>query len=117
MNSQTQFFNPRQPQTLQIGVILLYFNAFFALLGGIGAGPGLLLLIAMAGGAFGIANEKKWGYQLGVGAAVVNVLLLFAYFGAEALTFPVLINTMVDGALVALLLHPMSRDYQRIWFE
>ncbi len=27
------------------------------------------------------------------------------------------LNLLFDGALVALLLHPMSRDYQRIWFD
>ena len=28
-----------------------------------------------------------------------------------------LINLMFEVALVALLLHPMSRDYERIWFK
>ena len=28
-----------------------------------------------------------------------------------------LINLLFEVALVALLLHPMSRDYQRIWFK
>ena len=29
----------------------------------------------------------------------------------------VLLQTQPDIALVALLLHPMSREYQRIWFK
>jgi hypothetical protein len=33
------------------------------------------------------------------------------YFGSN------IINTIFSVALVALLLHPMSRDYQRIWFR
>jgi len=28
-----------------------------------------------------------------------------------------IINLMFEVALVALLLHPQSRDYQRIWFK
>ena len=45
--------------------------------------------------------------------------MLFAYFGVvDAHRRSVaLLDFMFDGALVALLLHPMSRDYQRIWFR
>ena len=40
-------------------------------------------------------------------------------FGASTFTtFDVAASTFVfDAALVVLLLHPMSRDYQRIWFR
>ena len=66
----------------------------------------------------GIANEKKWGYNLAVAAAILNVLLLFMVFGISTLTnLSPLISFGFDAALVALLLHPMSRDYQRIWFR
>jgi hypothetical protein len=43
--------------------------------------------------------------------------MLFAVFGTEVLTSLAIINFLFDGALVALLLHPMSREYQRIWFK
>ncbi|MCU1457799.1 MAG: hypothetical protein JWL73_1891 [Actinomycetia bacterium] len=123
MHSQKVFFNPSQPQTLQIGVMLLYLNAAFDLLFGslTGAvfGPiiGLLIVAALALGAFGIANEKKWGYALGVAAAVVRVVVLIWVLRGGVFNFPYVITLLFDGALVALLLHPQSRDYQRIWFR
>ncbi len=46
------------------------------------------------------------------------MLLLFGVFGSDTLTdLGALIDLIFYGALVALLLHPMSRDYQRIWFR
>ena len=44
-------------------------------------------------------------------------MLLFANYGTDVFTSTLLISLLFDGALVALLLHPMSREYQRIWFE
>jgi hypothetical protein len=47
--------------------LLLYFRAFFGLLAGSSAVlPSLLIGCGQAGAAFGIANEKRWGYSLGV---------------------------------------------------
>ena len=115
-----KWFNPHQPQTLQSGVILCYIEAVFGLLGIAGASVFMQLLIVagLAGGGFGIANEKKWGYGLAVAAAIVQVLLLILVLRAEAFTsFYGLLTFMFDAVLVALLLHPMSRDYQRIWFK
>jgi hypothetical protein len=43
--------------------------------------------------------------------------MLFAVFGIGVLTSTAIISLLFDGALVALLLHPMSREYQRIWFK
>ncbi len=123
MKSQKVFFNPSQPQTLQIGVMLLYLNAAFDLLFGSLTGAvfglffGLIVVAALALGAFGIANEKKWGYALGVAAAVIRVVVLVWILGGDVFSFPYVITLLFDGALVALLLHPQSRDYQRIWFK
>ena len=39
-------------------------------------------------------------------------------YGSDVITdFGVLISFVFDVALVLLLVHPMSRDYQRIWFK
>jgi hypothetical protein len=78
---------------------------------------GLLIVIALGVGGFGIANEKRWGYAVAVAGAVFQVVMLLAVFGADVLTSTAIINLMFDGALVGLLLHPMSREYQRIWFK
>ncbi len=111
------WFNQHQPQTLQSAVVLLYINAAFGLL--LGSYVSILVLVAMAVGAFGTANDKKWGYGLAVASALVNFVVVLLLFGLpDALTtFNGLISVLFDGALVALLLHPMSRDYQRIWFR
>jgi hypothetical protein len=118
-----RWFNPSQPQTLQIAVWLLYFNAASGLLLGsfyfaLGAPIGLAALVGCAAAAFGIANEKKWGYSLGVAMAILEVLIIVAAVGITGIFQGlVLITFLFAVALVALLLHPMSRDYQRIWFR
>jgi hypothetical protein len=104
--------NPTQPQTLQIAVFLLYINAFFAVI----SFDLFLMAIGGAGVAagFGIANDRRWGYNLGL----VMAFLPFVYRLAmsQNLLGYSIINLMFEIALVALLLHPQSRDHQRIWF-
>jgi len=118
-----RWFNPSQPQTLQIAVWLLYFNAIGGLLLGsvyltLGVLLGLGALVGCGAAAFGIANEKRWGYLLGVVMAVLQVLLIVGVVGLMGVFQGVaLISFLFAIALVALLLHPMSRDYQRIWFK
>ncbi len=115
-----RFFNHSQPQTLQIAVWLLYFNAFWALLAVLtGFAPALISLVISGGSAYGIANEKRWGYLLGVAVAVLDLALLVWSAGGLTHLFSlgILINLMFAIALVVALLHPMSRDYQRIWFH
>src|SRR5207302_445248 len=55
---QQRFFDPSQPQTLQIATVLLYFQAFFALVSPFGVA--LPFALAYAAGGFGIANGKQW---------------------------------------------------------
>jgi hypothetical protein len=102
-----------------MGVILCYIDAVLGLLSlGILTFLGLFIVVGLAAGGFGIANEKKWGYTLAVAAAIVQVALYLIFGGISALNnVGVLIGFLFDAALVALLLHPMSRDYQRIWFK
>ena len=106
--------NPSQPQTLQIAVLLLYINAVFDVLGALGVlyspVPPVVGLVVAAGGVaagFGVSNEARWGYVLGIAVAAVGVLLSLGS----------ILSLMFAVALVALLLHPQSRDYQRIWFR
>lgn len=111
-----RFVNQSQPQTLFMAVILCYIDGFFNLL----SFYSILVLIGigLAAGGYGIANEKKWGYSLAVIAAVVQLLVVFSLNGSATFTNVFALMTFLfDGALVALLLHPMSRDYQRIWFR
>ena len=114
-----RFLNPAQPQTLLIAVYLLYFRAGFLLFAMLISGvfPILYLALVVGGAAagYGIANERKWGYGLGIAMAVLPFVLRFYYSGTPLSSD--LIRLMLDIALVALLLHPQSRDYQRIWFK
>jgi hypothetical protein len=110
--------NPTQPQTLQVAVFLLYINAVFAaLFGGLGSLLGLVFTAGSAGAGFGIANERRWGYTLGLVVAFLPFVLRIAFGGVGAVLGGSIINTMFEIALVALLLHPQSREYQKIWFS
>ena len=112
-----RWLNPAQPQTLQIVVFLLYFDAFFDVLRGNFASPiGLAIIVGSVAAAWGIANEKKWAYGLAVGIAGFGLVVLYMIFGANVLNAEP-IGLMIAVAKLALLLHPQSRDYQRIWFK
>jgi hypothetical protein len=110
-----KFVNQFQPQTLFIATVLLYINAFFAILSFYP--PSMLFGAALAAAGFGIANEKRWGYGLAVAAAVLQVVILLLFARGQVFEFPGILTLIFDVALVALLVHPESRQYQRIWFK
>ncbi len=111
--------------------LLLYLNAFWAVLGiFLAGGLGILGLLVLAGtvyGAAGIASEKKLGYKVAVGVAflpfVLRLLVASArvdgLFGNIAFVFlgSNLVNTLFEYALIVLLLHSQSREHQKIWFD
>lgn len=120
--------NNRQPQTLYISQILMYirggfgilFGALFALgsAGLLGIVYVLLTTVGMIAAAFGIANEKKWGYRLGIAAAIAPLVLVALDVVFNVINVRVdIIGIMFDIALVALLVHPMSQDYAKVWFK
>jgi hypothetical protein len=125
MNSR-DWFNQSQPQTLQIAVFLLYINAVFAILDvfaarGFGSFTKLGILyygITIVGGVLagrGIAHEKKWGWILGL----VTAITPFAVAILDHVN-PLrgnLLTVLFEVALVALLVHPQSREYERLWFK
>jgi hypothetical protein len=121
-----RWVNQSQPQTLVIATWLLYVNAVFSVLdvlrGGNVLRAGLLVTLYYAirigggvMGGYGIANEKKWGYYLGIAAAVAPFVLRLLVFGNPFVGD--LIGMAFEIALVALLLHPMSRSYEKVWFK
>jgi len=113
-----RWLNPAQPQTLQIAVFLLYAQALFQLLFPIFFFPIALVLIAggVAAG-YGIANENKWGWRLGVAVAIAPIALKIVFLGVADTITSDIVNLMFEVALVVALLHPQSRDYERIWFK
>jgi hypothetical protein len=110
-----KFVNQFQPQTLFIATVLLYINAVFDFLSFIPLF--MLAAVALAAGGYGIANEKRWGYGLAVAIAVLRVAVLLLFARSDVLKFPLILTLIFDVALVALLVHPESRQYQRIWFK
>ncbi len=116
------WLNNRQPQTLYIAQLLLYFRGGFALLFtvlGVGFLGVFTLLIAVGEvlAAYGIANSKRWGYMLGVVVAATPLAMRLLRVVVENIAWlrQDLIGLMFDVALLALLLHPNSRNFQRHW--
>ncbi len=142
---ERRFFNPSQPQTLQVAVFLLYanvvvallfrtgsqgiFTALAATLTGSGRGQGsatllgtLIAIFVVAGSAasaYLIANEKKIGWQLGVVVAIAPVaaIVLLVVLGEVSLAGAISISLLFDIALVALLFHNQTRAYEKLWFK
>jgi hypothetical protein len=143
----TRWWNPSLPQTLLIGVMLLYLNAAFGLLTILGlpiggsayvltpvllSDPGrsldtvtavqalavLLGALAYGFGALGVANGQRIGWKVGIAAAAGAVVLpVIALARGFSLPGTYVIGYLFDLALLAVLLHPQSREHQRIWFE
>ncbi|HEY5274568.1 MAG TPA: hypothetical protein VIJ34_15255 [Acidimicrobiales bacterium] len=112
-----RWFPTHQPQTLQIACVLLYWNALLTLLAVLSSGGYRMayfgILIVEVLGAYGIANARKVGYAVALFAAAVPLLLLIrAGLGAFSI-----LPLLFDLALFFLLVHPMSRQYVRVWFR
>ena len=108
-----RWVNRHQPQTLVLATVLLYMEGLFNLARG---GSLLLVGLGMAGAGFGIANDRRWGWWLGITMAGLSVVARLTWFGyGPSMTF--LLSLVFPVALFALLVHPHSRGHQRIWFE
>ena len=117
-----RWVNPTHPQTLHIAVVLLYIDAAIsAIQGGYGSIIGLALIVGSVAAGYGIANERKWGYWLGIGIAAFGLYLYLPFFltGQIGRLFhpQVLISFAFAVAQMVLLVHPMSRSYVKTWFK
>ena len=102
-----------QPQTLMTATILMYVNAGLQVISGQVLIPIVAALVAgQVAAGWGIANEKKWGYWLGVALVALQLAFIVLYLG-----FISVLSLLFYGALLALLLHPQSRSYRKIWFH
>jgi len=126
----TRFTNTGHPQTLQAAVVLLYISAVFAVLGATGGGSpaGLQLVVGVIGGigAYLLANNRKIGLYLGLVGAIGPTFLIVIYnlallFDPALYRFlfwyPYVIGLIFDIAIGVALLHPMSRNYMKVWFD
>lgn len=117
MTEARKWFDNSQPQTMQGAVMLCYITAAFGLLWIILGTYPLYEIVPLSLGVagFGIANERKWAYGLAVVLAGLNVVgdLAILFLGAVG----IIITLLFAVVLFALLVHPQSRDYKRIWFK
>jgi hypothetical protein len=118
--ANTQWLDRTQPQTLYFANVLLYFDAgwwlLYLLVGSLSWFTLLAIPAVLAG--LGIANEKKIGYWGALVVAALNVVILvYAFVAVHGQNISIIISLVFGAALLALLLHPMSRSYERIWFK
>ena len=137
-----RWVNQSQPQTLVIATFLLYAGVLFVLLGNNATYIGqavfgfdsldaarrasqlenvaqVFIAVGGAGAGYLIANEKRIGYFLGIAVAalpLVAKLLLMVRFSVGLFDFN-LVSVIFEVALLALILHPQSRSYVRLWFK
>ncbi|SHE75169.1 hypothetical protein SAMN02745225_01511 [Ferrithrix thermotolerans DSM 19514] len=115
--------NSTHPQTLMIATILLYVNALFAIVNvalysGYSTALSLVGIVLPIAGAYGIANDKKWGYYVGVVAAAIPVVIIILFvveFGLGVITGDFL-QVILSLVPFVLLIHPQSRTYVNTWF-
>jgi hypothetical protein len=118
-----KWFDNTQPQTLQGAVILAYITAVFGLIAILQGSYPIAEIVPLALGVagYGIANEKKWAYGLGVALSglnsVLSVIIFILVLSASLSGILVLASVLFAVILFALLVHPQSRAYQRIWFK
>ncbi|MDA0369865.1 MAG: hypothetical protein O3B19_03620 [Actinomycetota bacterium] len=135
-----RWFDRMQPQTLQIATWLLYLNGFFAFVGlldrsdwigyarvskgSLGLVVGLVVVAAHVLSGFLMANDRRLGYRFGLVAAFSPFALRFwvladlPFVGLwDKVTGRNTISFLFEVALCALLLHPQSREHQRLWYR
>jgi H+/Cl- antiporter ClcA len=114
MAEPRHWFDPSQPQTLQGAVMLCYITAAFSVLWVLFGVYPLVISLGLGIAGYGVANERRWGYWLGIVLAGLTSLVLILFAGALG---GIILNLLFMGVLIALLLHPQSREYQRVWFK
>jgi hypothetical protein len=139
---ERRLWNPSLPQTLLIAVFLLYANAvtavifrtgkeglFAVMVYGLTSSIGLatsvgnvlsvLHIAASVGAGILISSERKVGWKLGVAAAAAPLIARAVALATGTLGLGGLISVdlLFDAAVFALLVHPQSREHQRLWFS
>ncbi|MDE0928102.1 MAG: hypothetical protein OSA06_05000 [Acidimicrobiales bacterium] len=109
---QRRWVNRYQPQTLVTATMLLYIEGVFNMARGVQALTVLGLLMIPA--AYFIAQDRRLGWYAGVAAASASVLVRLSIYGFH---FNTIFSVIFPMILVVLLMHPMSREHQRVWFK
>lgn len=134
-----RWLDQSQPQTLVNGVLLSYFSAAFGVLGlfsllRFASLVGMMRLLVYIGlvvglvvSGYGIANEKRNAWYLGIGLVVAELLAtLLGLLGIRSGPLSIIainlgglgiLSLLFTIARLALLVHTQSREYVRIWFK
>jgi hypothetical protein len=136
-----RWFDRMLPQTLQIALWLLYIDGAFALLdyldggggvfgwsrmrGGLGGLLAPAAIVAHALGGLMIANGRRAGWYLAIFASfspgLLRALIALNSNGGLGLSWILTQDNFIafvfEAALVALLIHPMSRNHARRWLR
>jgi hypothetical protein len=85
---------------------------------------GLVVVASFIAGGYLMANDRKIGYRLALVAAfspfALRVWLLWSnsvWSPIDKITGNDTIGFIFEAALCALLLHPQSREHQRLWYS
>ena len=139
-----KWFDRMQPQTLQIAAMLLYLNGFFALISviyktdylghlrgrfSVGLIIGLVVVALHALSGIFMANDLKLGYRFAIVAAFSPFVLRYWAFSDlerissfnfsfyDKISGGSTLSLIFEVALCALVLHPQSRNHQKIWYH
>jgi hypothetical protein len=135
-----KWFDQMLPQTLQVATWLLYINGVFAILdwfdrtdiygtwrwyGGLGGVIAPLACLSYVAAGLLMANGRRLGWHLGIAASLsplaLRALLKLQHESGLPLSWVVfqrnLVSFLFEAALLALLLHPMSRAHASRWFR
>lgn len=118
-----RFLNDAQPRPLFLAQFALYAWAFYDVAHSILAGPFSFWTIVFGVfrglGAYGLSNERVWGYWMAIVVAAVSFLpVITAVVNNPALAWrpDVWVLVAFPAVVLSLLTHPVSRDFERIWF-
>lgn len=114
--SNFRFINRTLPQTLLVASYLIYITVIFDILFGRVREPIFLAVsLGLFVGVLGFVNERKFGYIVAVASAGINMLVEAVIVVAVSPAY--ILSLIFAIALFALLVHPQSREHQRIWFR
>ncbi len=103
-------------------MLLFYLDAALSVVfGGLRSPVVALLVAAGVAAGLGMANERRWGYLLALGVTGLRVAVLLWVLASEGIGMVLdpdfLLIALVPVAMFVAVIHPQSREHQRIWFR
>jgi len=115
-----KWFDRMQPQTMQIATWLLYLNGFFALIGFMDKSDWTGIARIEKGALGSLVGLIAVALVAAFSPFILRIWILWSYPGwgaIDKITGNDTIGFIFEAALCALLLHPQSREHQRLWYS